>query len=128
MTSENGFALNLKLQEYLKVNVHHISCMHEKTGQLSSLSGKMFLRNDSNFDQIGKSLFIPQKCIMLTKDNNQECSKFFENAPEFILQCRNNEVYATGNISYFTPELEENKLSYVPIKIFNTLSHFYQIQ
>ena len=56
LTSEKDFAINFKMQEYLKLHVLHVDCMHVKTGLISFLSNKMFFYKfnffQSNFSKL----------------------------------------------------------------------------
>ena len=117
LTSEDDFAINFQMQEYLKLHVLHINCMHNKTGLISLLSNKMFLKNATFFNQVGRNFNIPENCIQLTKTNNVKCKEFFGKGPDYILHCRQNFVFATGNVSYTDPLLQLHKLSYVPVLI-----------
>ena len=105
------------MQQYLKLQVQHITCLHEKTGFVSLLSNNMFLKNSTFFTQIGRDFNVPTDCIKLTKNNNEKCGQFFGKGPIYILHCRHNSVYGTGNISYLDPLLQIYKLSFVPTLI-----------
>ena len=79
------------------------------------MSHLMFLHNNTFFNQIGTELSVPESCLSLTSENNLKCVIYFQAAPTYILQCRNGEVFATGNLSYTDPMLNSYKLSFIHI-------------
>ena len=75
----------------------------------------MFLKNSSHFSAIDQDLFVPIQCAQQTQENNIKCRPYFSNIQNsHIMQCRDNQIVATGNNSYTNPKLEEKKLSFVP--------------
>ena len=86
---------------------------------ISQMSNFMFWHNNSVYTQT-----VPDICLSLTKDNNERCAPYFKQGPVYILQCRNGDVYATGNLSYSNPMLSLYQLSYIPTLIFgHSFSH-----
>ena len=122
LMSDTTFLINFKMQEYSKLQVQHISCLHEKSGLVSVMTNSMFLQNASFYTQIGRNFNVPDICLTLTKDNYKKCAPYFSMGPNYILQCRHGFVYTTGNLSYSDPLLNLYKLSYVPVLILD--SHF----
>ena len=55
LTSDTEFLINCKMQEYSKLQVQHISCLHEKSGLVSVMTNSMFLPNASFYTQIGRN-------------------------------------------------------------------------
>ena len=122
LTSVDKFVINFQMQQYSKLKVQHVSCLHEKSGLVSLMTNSMFLQNTSFYTQVGRNVNIPNICLTLTKDNNDKCGPYFGKGPLYILQCRHGSVWATGNSSYSDPLLNLYKLSFVPLMILD--SHF----
>ena len=122
LTSETQFLINFQTLEYTKLQVQHVSCLHEKNGVVNKMTNFMFLHNTTFYTQIGRDFTVPDTCISLTKHNNERCALYFKQGPVYILQCRNGDVYGTGNLSYSDPMLSLYQLSYVPTLILD--SHF----
>ena len=76
----------------------------------------MFIKNSTHFTAIDHDLIIPIHCAKQTHTNNIECRPYFTSnvQHQYIMQCRNNKVFATWNLSFTNPKLEKIKLSFVP--------------
>jgi uncharacterized membrane protein len=75
----------------------------------------MFMKSNTHFNAIGHDLFVPIQCEQQTQENNIKCRPYFSNIQNnYIMQCRGNQIVATGNVSFTNPQLEEIKLSFVP--------------
>ena len=117
LTSDDEFLIHFNLTEFVRINVLHIECLHDKSGSVSQMSNNMFLANQTFFTQIGEETSIPRNCISLNKVNNVKCQQYFLPGPTFLFQCRNGTVFATGNCSYYDPKLTSHQLNYIPAQI-----------
>jgi hypothetical protein len=75
----------------------------------------MFTKNMTHYTSLEKNVEVPLSCSEQTTSNNAKCKKYFmESSKDHILQCRNNDVWASGNLTFSNPKLEIKHLSYVP--------------
>ena len=88
LTSKNDFSINFQTLEYKKIKVNHITCLHERNGLVHQMSHLT----------IGTDFSVPDSCLTLTSNNNMKCGAYFHTGPTYILQCRDGEVFATGNL------------------------------
>ena len=118
LTVEDEFYINFHLLSYKKLKVFHAQCLHTLAGQLSVLNDGMFLKNTSHYKSVGTDLTVPLQCSEQTPENNLKCKSYFSSTSKTnIMQCRNNKIVATGNISFTNPKLESRSLSFVPMII-----------
>ena len=118
LTSKTDFFLNFELLTYTRLEVFHASCLHTLSGKLSILDNGMFTKNKTHYTSLKKNVEVPLFCSEQTTANNANCKEYFmETSKDHILQCRNSEVWASGNLSFTNPKLEIKHLSYVPKNI-----------
>ena len=117
LTSNAEFLLHHNFTEFLRIKIHHLSCLHDKSGLVSKLDNKMFISNFSHFHSVSGTISIPNNCLKLGKLNHEQCRKYFEQGPKYKFQCRENSVFATGEISFQDPKLNTHKLNFVPQEI-----------
>jgi uncharacterized membrane protein len=73
------------------------------------------MKNRSHFNAIGIDLSIPIQCANQTQNSKIQCRPYFSNIQHnYIMTCRNNQIVATGNVSFTNLKLQEIKLSFVP--------------
>jgi hypothetical protein len=115
LSTSDNFYVNFQLLSYTKLEIHHASCLHTLAGHVSILDNRMLVKNKTHYTSINKEISIPLHCSEQTLENNIECKPYFKKSnEESILQCRDNEIYATGNISFLNPKLQSTGLSFVP--------------
>ena len=114
----DNFYINFKLLSYKKLEIYHASCLHTLAGHISILDNEMFVKNATHFKSISKDINVPIQCSEQTLENNIECKAYFmPSNDQSILQCRNDQIFATGNISYLNPRLQSIGLTFVPTVI-----------
>ena len=76
------------------------------------------LKNTTHYKSIDTDLTVPLQCSEQTLENNLKCKNYFlPTTKTNIMQCRDNQIIATGNISFTNPRLESKRLSFVPMVI-----------
>ena len=113
LTSNTKFSLHHNFTEFLRVQIHHLACLYDKSGLISKLDNEMFISNLSHFHSVSGMISIPKNCLKLEKSNNKQCRKFFDSGPKYKYQCRKDIVFATGQISYEDQKLNTYKLNLV---------------
>ena len=115
LSISDNFYVNFKLLSYTKLEIHHASCLHTLAGHVSILNNEMLVKNKTHYNSINKDISVPLHCAEQTLENNIECKSYFVQSNEqCILQCRDDQIYATGNISFLNPRLQSTSLSFVP--------------
>ena len=118
LTVSNNYFLNFKLLSYKKLNIFHADCLHTLAGHVSIMNNGMFTKNSTHFKSINKDIIVPIQCSEQTLENNLKCKAYFmPTDKQSILQCRNDQIFATGNVSFLNPRLQSVGLSFVPMII-----------
>ena len=118
LTVKDNYFINFNLLSYKKLNIFHADCLHTLAGHISILSNGMFVKNSTHYKSIDKDITVPIQCSEQTLENNLKCKAYFvPTDKQSILQCRNDQIFATGNISFLNPRLQSIGLSFVPTVI-----------
>ena len=113
-SAESSLSLHYKKTVYNRVTLSHILCFHSSLGQIFTYNTNVFLNNRTHFtDYHNLKLHIPHQCLA-TYDG--DCKHFWtlRDSPSYILQCIEEDIYATGNISYFSKQGNEHQLTFSP--------------